>query len=277
MKKLLVASLALGLMIAPAFAESQVAPINAGSLGVVDIPVSTAKSITLDIEDARFASRSVGRLTLEARGINFRNGVLETLRANMLNGNFDNNIKVDEFIINTSAFSFDTFELLNHQRFVLDKPITAAIQLRISEDNLNNFFTHPKTIEKLEKAIQKKTGGLKLISFSNPSLELLGGDKVKLNTLIVIGDAVGAPLEMIGKMKVKNNKLVFSDLDVTSSDTRLPVDVASVFQSQLNSLIDLEKLGESHFTVQAKNLKISKKMVEIDGNAAMTRLEFGKN
>lgn len=278
LKSLLVSTVATSLAICnlSAFAESGVVPINAGSVAVVDLPASSAKSIALDIEDARFASRSVGRLRLKADGIDFRNGILQALHAHMADGNFDNNIKVDEFNINTAGFSFDTMELLNHQRFVLDNPITAAVNLKISEKNLNNFFAHPKTIEKLEKALQKKTGGLKLLRFSNPTLELLGKNRVKLNVLMIAGDAVGAPLEMTGEMRVKRRKLEFNDLEVSSGRSALPVDIAAVFEKQLNHLIDLEKLGKHHFTIHARNVNVSKKMVEINGDAAMTRLEFGK-
>ncbi len=256
----------------------EVTLINAGTVGITDLPTSSARSITLDIQDARFSSRSVGRLKLQANGIDFKQGVLQSLKADMINGHFDNNIKVDEFIINTNSFSFDTLELLSHQRFILDQPVTAQVELHISEENLQNFFAHPKTVTKLEQAIRKKTGGMDLIRFSNPTLDLLGGEKIRMNLMVVVGQAIAAPITIEGQMKIKRQKLMFRDLKVTSSDTALPVDIASAIQSQLNKLVDLEKLGaKNNFVILARSVKGTKHKVSITGLATMTRLEFGSH
>ncbi|MBK8190841.1 MAG: LmeA family phospholipid-binding protein [Vampirovibrionales bacterium] len=258
------------------FAEG-VTPLNAGSASMVDLPNTSAKAITLDIEDARFASRSVGRLKLEAQGVDFRNGALNSLRATMQSGYFDNNLKVDELALVTRGFSFDPMELLNHQRFLLTQPVTADVHLTLSEDNLNAFFSNPKTIEKLENAIARKTAGVKLVTLSNPSLTLRGKDAAQMNLTVVVGQAVAAPMQLDGKLGVNNGKLAFRDLAVTASQAALPVDVSRTIEKELNKAIDIERLGKDDFQVRAERLTFGRKLIRIDGTASLTRLSFGKN
>lgn len=257
-----------------AFSADTLNPINSSGVVLIDLPASSAESIRLDIKQARLAAQSVGRLILDAQGIDFKKGALTSLGAEVQDGNFDN-ILVDKLTLNTTAFSFDTLELLNHRRFVLDHAINAAVSMKISEQSLNKFVSNPKTIEKIQKAVSKKTGGMNLISFSNPSLKLMGGNRVKLTLNSTLGNAVVAPMELNGNLAVKSGKLSFENLQLKSNGTQLPVDISDVFEKKLNEMIDLEKLGKNNFVIQAEKLSVTGKMLEISGNAALTRLDFG--
>jgi hypothetical protein len=255
-------------------AEEQMAPINSSGVVLIDLPASSAESIRLDIKQARFASQSVGRLVLDAQGIDFKKGSLNGLGAEVTEGNFDN-VLVDSLKLNASAFSFDSLELLNHRRFVLDNPVNATVDLRISEENLNRFFANPKTIQKLEKAVAKKMGNLALVNFSNPSLKLQDKNRVRLSLNTSFANAVAAPMEFDGRLGVENGKLVFTSLKLLSNGVQLPVDVSDVFQKKLNEMVDLEKLGKNNFVIHADSLRISNRAVEVKGTAALTRLDFG--
>jgi hypothetical protein len=256
-------------------AQGQPVPINASGISIVDLPVSSADAVRLDIKQGRFAAQSVGHLMLDAQGIDFRNGTLKSLGAEMSQGNFDN-VMVDMLKLNTNAFSFDTVELLNHQRFILDKPVNATVQLRISEDSLNTFVANPKTIEKLEKAVAKKTGNIRLIQFSNPSLKLSDKNRVKVLMGLTFGNAVAAPVEFDGRLVAEGGKVLFKGLQMKSNGVDLPVDISDIFEKKLNEMVDVTKLGKNNFTINADTATVAGKMLDVKGTAALTRLEFGK-
>lgn len=255
-------------------AQSNLPPINSSGVVVIDLPASTAESIRLDIKQGRFASQSVGRLVLDAQGIDFKKGSLNSLGAEVSDGNFDN-VLVDSLKMNTQAFSFDTLELLNHRRFVLDHPVNASVALKISEESFNRIVASPKTLEKLEKAVAKKTGNISLIQFSNPSIKFMDRNRVKFSVNSSLANAVGAPMEFTGKLGVEKGKLSFNGLKMTSNGVQLPVDVSDIVQKKLNELIDLEKLGKSNFVIRAQDLSLNKGMMEVRGMASLNRLEFG--
>jgi hypothetical protein len=248
--------------------------LNSAGVAVIDLPSSTAESIRLDIKQARFASHSVGRMILDAQGVDFKKGALTSLGADIADGNFDN-VLVDQLKLDTSGFSFDSLELLNHRRFVLDQPINAKVFLKISEKSLNNFITNPKTMEKLQKAVSKKTGNFNLITFSNPTFKFTDRAKVRLTMDSSLGNAVAVPMEFNGNLNVENGKLVFNNLKMTSNGVQLPVDISDIFQKKLNELVDLQKLGKNNFVIHADKMNVSNHNLEINGTAALTRLEFG--
>jgi hypothetical protein len=90
------------------------APIKAGGVMALDLPDSSAQSVSLDIVKGRFSSYSVGRVTLTGSGIDFRNGTLQGLKADIAEGDFEN-LLVDKLSLLAPAFSFDTMQLLNNQ------------------------------------------------------------------------------------------------------------------------------------------------------------------
>jgi hypothetical protein len=284
-QKLLLPALALSLLAAPfGFAQNApnglngtiAAPIRSNGVVALDLPDSSAQAITLDILKGRFADYSVGRIKLTGEGIDFRNGTLQGLKADITEGDFEN-LLVDQMNLAAPAFSFDTMQLLNNRTFILSQPVTADVRIALSEAALNRFLANPKTLEKVEKAIQKKTGGLKLITFSNPSLSLLSGNKVKMNVTSVVGQGLSVPLEMNGKLAIKNGQVGITGLTVSSggSDLQLPVDVANVFQDKINETIDFKKLGKNSFVITADSLKLNSKTLQINGHATLTKLKFG--
>ena len=252
------------------------APIRAGGAVAIDLPDSSAEFITLDIVKGRFADYSVGRITLSGSGMDFRNGSLQGLKADIADGNFDN-LLVDKLSLATPGFSFDTMQLLNNRTFVLSQPVTAKVNLALSEDGLNRFLANPKTLAKLEKAIQKQTGGLKLVTFSNPNLALMGGNRLKVNVTGVIAQGLAVPMEMNGHLALKDGQLVVQDMALSSggNDLQLPVDVAKSFQDKINELIDFRRLGKNSLVITADKLKFAGKQVQIEGHATLTKLQFG--
>lgn len=260
----------------PGITGSVHAPIRAGGAVALDLPDSSAQSISLDIVKGRFADYSVGRITLTGSGMDFRNGSLQGLKADIADGNFDN-LLVDKLSLVTPGFSFDTMQLMNSRTFVLSQPVTANVNLALSEDGLNRFLSNPKTLAKLEKAIQKQTGGLKLVTFSNPSLSLPGGNKLKVNVTGIIAQGLAVPLEMNGHLALQNGQLVVQGLALSSGDNnlQLPVDVAKSFEDKINELIDFKRLGKNSLVITADKLKFAGKQVQIEGHATLTRLQFG--
>lgn len=261
---------------APGVTGSVHAPIRAGGAVALDLPDSSAQSIVLDIVKGRFSDYSVGRITLTGSGMDFRNGSLQGLKADILEGNFDN-LLVDRLLLVTPGFSFDTMQLLNNRTFVLSQPVTANVSLSLSEDGLNRFLSNPKTLGKIEKAIQKQTGGLKLVTFSNPKLALMGGNRLKVDVTGVIAQGLAVPLEMNGNLGLKDGQLVVQNLRLASggNDLQLPLDVAKSFQDKLNEMIDFKRLGKNSLVITADKMKFSGKQVQIEGHATLTRLQFG--
>lgn len=283
MKKTLSLSLLAGMAICCSVATSgfvqaetnSLPPINSGGVVMIDLPTSTAESIRLDIKEGRFAAQSVGHLTLDAQGVDFRKGTLKSLTAHVKNGHFDNAL-VDDLLMKTQAFSFDTFELLNRRRFVLDNPVNSDVSLRISEDSFNRYFSSPQVIGKLEKAVAKKTGNFSLLTFSNPTVKFLDRSRVRLSVMTSVANAMAAPMEFDGRIAADNGKLVFKNLKMSSNGVQVPIDVSSVFEKKLNEMIDLERMGKNNFVIRANSVSMSKGMLEVRGQAALTRLEFGQ-
>jgi hypothetical protein len=258
-------------------AQNTVAPaIKAGGVVALDLPDSSAQSVSLDILKGRFSDYSVGRVTLTGSGIDFRNGTLQGLKADILAGDFDN-LLVDKLALVAPAFSFDTMQLLNNRAFVLSQPVTAKVNLVLSEAGLNRFLANPKTLSKIEKAIQKQTGGLRLVTFSNPTFNLVGGNKIKLNVTGVVAQGLIVPLQMDGRLAIQEGQLSIQDMRIASggSDLALPLDVAKSFQSKINELIDFKRLGKNSMVITADSMKVSGKTLTIDGHAQLTKLQFG--
>lgn len=252
------------------------APVKAGGVMALDLPDSSAQSVSLDIVKGRFSEYSVGRITLTGSGIDFRNGTLQGLTADILEGDFDS-LLVDKLSLIAPAFSFDTMQLLNNRAFVLAQPVTAKVKLALSEAGLNRFISSPKTLSKIEKSIQKQTGGLKLITFSKPSLSLLAGNKVKMNVTGLVAQGLAVPLEMTGKLVIQGGQLAITNMALSSegSDLQLPLDVAKSFQDKLNEMIDFKRLGKNSMVITADSMKLTGKTLMIDGHATLTKLQFG--
>lgn len=258
-------------------AQNTVAPaIKSGGVVALDLPDSSAQSVSLDILKGRFSDYSVGRVTLTGSGIDFRNGTLQGLKADILAGDFDN-LLVDKLALVAPAFSFDTMQLLNNRAFVLSQPVTAKVNLVLSEAGLNRFLANPKTLSKIEKAIQKQTGGLRLVTFSNPTFNLVGGNKIKLNVTGVVAQGLIVPLQMDGRLAIQEGQMSIQDMRIASggSDLELPLDVAKSFQSKINELIDFKRLGKNSMVITADSMKVSGKTLTIDGHAQLTKLQFG--
>ncbi len=265
------------LIAAPMGSPAQtMAPVMGAGSVAIDLPDSSAQSVTLDIVKGRFADYSVGRITLTGQGIDFRNGTLQGLKADVLDGDFDN-LPVNKLSINAPAFSFNTMELLNNRTFLLNQPVSAAVNVVISEGNLNRFIASPKTLGKIEKAIEKKTGGMRLLTFSNPNLKLMAGNKLKLTVNGIFAQGMAIPMEMTGNLGLQAGQLRLSNLTLMSNGTQipLPVNVADVFEDRLNEMIDFKKLGKNAMVIQGESLKVTGGNLVIDGHATLTRLKFG--
>lgn len=246
------------------------------STSAVDLPDSFADNLQLHIGEGRFAEYSVGDLTLNLNQVNFKEGRLASFKANLEGGRFED-IWVEGMTVNTSGFSFDTFELLNHRRFVLTEPINGDVELTLTEDGLNHFIKSPSVLGRLEKAIAKKTGGIKLIAFTNPELSLHRGGKAELDLFVNAGGAL-IPAKMEGEFDLKDGRLQFSDLELSSDKQPFPFadQVAPVIEKELNKAIDLRKLGGRDFAIHARDMKWKSDKIVLTGFAKISRMEFGK-
>jgi hypothetical protein len=249
-------------------------PISAGNATVVDIPAGSAESLRFDILKGRFAEQSVDKLSMTATGIDFKQGRLQGLMADMANAQFDH-LVLDAMSLKTGAFAFDPMELMNKRRFLLSQPVAGQVQIRLSESHLNQYFAHPQTLEKLEKAANKKLGNMGLIKLSNPVLTLLGKNRLKANLNLSLGGAIATPVEMIGVLNLNAGKIVLGNVALTSNGAALPFDLASVFTSKFNEAIDLEKLGKKTFVVSVSKLATVGKSLDLNGQVKLTKLEFG--
>ncbi len=268
--------LALPFALAQAPGQSVAQPIKAGGVMALDLPDSSAQSVSLDIVKGRFSEYSVGRVTLTGSGVDFRNGTLQGLKADILEGDFDN-LMVDKLALVAPAFSFDTMQLLNNRAFVLSQPVNAKVSVVMSEAGINRFLANPKTLSKIEKSLQKQTGGIKLITFSNPSFTLAGGNKVKMNVTGLVAQGLTVPLEMTGRLAIQSGQLGIQDMQISSggNQMQLPLDVAKSFQDKINEMIDFKKLGKNAMVITADSMKVSGKTLNIEGHATLTKLSFG--
>jgi hypothetical protein len=262
---------------APAAKPGSSAPVLQGDgLVFFDIPSGSADMVRLEIQNGRFDQQSVGNLALALQKVDFKAGTLNSLDAKMTNAQIEE-IPLDSLQLKTAPFSFDPFELINRRRFVLDKPVNATVQLRISEKNLNSFLTNPKTMQKLEKAVNKKAGNLGLIAFSSPSFKMTGKNSVQLGMTISLANAMASPVLMNGKLGLQDGQLVIQNMEASSNGVQLPVDVASVIQQRLNEMISFKKLGKNTVNITGNKLNMANGVLDVTGTATLTRLEFGKS
>lgn len=276
---LLTMTLALGgaLWAAPpiALGEEDALELNVKS---VDLPDSHADRFHVEVDGARFGDDSARQLAVTLRNINFREGRLGSINADISDATLGN-VPVAQLHLTAGnkagGFAFDSFELLNNRRLVLSEATPATVTLEVTEDNLNRFLSSPKTLSKLEGALAKKTAGLSLVRFTNPSLDLISRDRVKMNVNMVLGEALNTPLEMVGQLDLDDGRLQFKNMTVNSNGSTLPVDVASILQSQMNKLIDFNKLGDKYVVIYANNMRMGRKTLLLDGTATLKRLEFG--
>ena len=271
----------------PVFSQSDTpaaAPVTTpvavqGGVQNVDLPLSQADLIHLEIKQGFFDQYSVGQLDVDMHTINLREGNLQSLELGINSGEF-NDVYIDQLHLKTAPFSFDTMSLLNHQRFVLDHPVSGEVSVIMTEDGLNRLVQEPKLREKIERRLQKTTGGIKLITLENPKVDLGRGNEVKLSMTLSFG-GVEIPVEMQGHLALQNGNLAFTDMQMTSSspdqgNVTLPPDLAQLVADQLNDVLQFNKLAKNDIQITGDTLKMSPKRLEIDGHATMSRLEFGK-
>lgn len=256
------------------FAESMPVQLSGGTK-TVDLPEGSADKISIQVKQGRFASQSVGDLKLEVDGIDYQQGALDKLHAEFREAQFDT-VPVDFVQIDTGAFNFNTLELLNHRRFVLNQPTTGDVKLKITEDGLNRLFSHPKLISNLEKAVAKQTGNIKLVTFTNPSLDLLSGNKFKLNMTVNMAGAMAAPIQMDGKLSLgADGNVLFQDITAVTNGVPLPVEIAPLLEQQLNKLVNFRELAKKYFVINTEKLKVSDKDLMLEGKATLTKLDIG--
>jgi len=252
------------------------APIKAGGVMALDLPDSSAQAISLDITKGRFSDYSVGRVIVSATGMDFKSGTLQSLKTDITDGLFEN-VPVQKLGISVPGFSFDTMQLLNTHTFVLTQPVNGKVFLTLTEEGINRFLNNPKTLQKIEKSITKQTGGLKLITFSNPNFTLMGGGKIKITVNSTVAQGLAVPLQMLGSLGIRNGQLEITNMTMTSSgnNVQLPVDLAATMQSKINELIDFKRLGKNSLVIYADSMKQTGKSLNLNGHATVTRLKFG--
>lgn len=253
----------------------EITPLDAGSVKVVDLPVSSAKRLAIDITDGRFQNESVSHMSLVGNTVDFRAGTMQSFSADLKNLTVKN-VPVDTLNLVTSPLSFDTYQLLNNQRLIMRKPVSATMTLELSEGSLNKFLANPSTLKSIEKALSKSTGGMSLINFSNPNLTLSGKNKVRLNVMANLGGAVAVPLVMDGNLGVNGTgDVAFQNLSVSSGGGMFPPEVATVMQQKLNEQISFKRLSSDALKLHAKEIASGKNGVIIHGTADVTKLSFG--
>jgi hypothetical protein len=267
-------SLSLALALVAPLRSHAMEPISAGSATVMDVPAGTADTVRFDIQKGRFAEQSVDKLSVVASGIDFKQGKLTGLSADMTNAQFDS-LVLDAMKLTTGAFSFDPIELMNKRRFMLQKPVSGQVQLKLSEAHLNQYFNNPHTLEKLEKAANKKLGNMGLIKLGSPNLMLMGKNKLKTSMTVSLGGAVATPVDMIGTLGLQAGNIVLQNVQLTSNGNALPFDLGSVFTSKFNEAIDIERLGKKAFVISVNRLNTVGKTLDLGGSVQVTRLEFG--
>lgn len=249
-------------------------PIQVGSLQAVGVPEGYIESLKLELGKGRIGDYAADGMSLAIQGVDVPTGSMKGLTLNVNGGMFEM-IPVDEFRLQSGAFAFDPYEFLNNRRIIVTKPVEANVSLRISEASLQKFIAHPETLSRLEAAIAKQTGGMKLITLSNPSLSLLGKDNIRIGMLVTAAGAIAAPVEMAGRLALNSNgSMVVQNLAVSSGGAPLPVDLASSVQDRLNKLMDFQKLGKDTFSIKANTLSLKGKTLFLEGKTQMTKLEF---
>ena len=259
-----------------AVASSQITPINLGKAKVMDLPVSSADKLQIVMTNARFDRESVGQLNLSLNGLNLRDGMLQGMSAKVSNGQFEN-IPVKLLEITSGAFSFDTMTFLNQRKFLLDSPVQGNVTLEVTEKDLNKFLKNPETIERLEKAIAKRTGNIRLVRLTQPELELRGKNDLRMKLTLSLGEAVASQMVADGHLALKDGNPVFSLKQVSSANMPLPVDVAHLIEKEMNKLLNLKKLGKGDVTINANTLDVTKKLITVKGTATLNKLSFGKS
>lgn len=249
-------------------------PISAGSVTAVDFPDASAGEISITLDAARFGKQAVGHVVLKAKQLDLNAGLLSSLNLDLKNGQFGDRLQLADFNVVTEAFQFDSFELLNKQRFVLSAPVEGQVALHLTEENLNEYLGHEKTLKQINKAITKQLGGFQLVKLAQPHFTIMPQQKLALSINAVLGGSVAIPLNLLGQLEVIDGNIQLQNLSVVSQQTQLPIEVSGIIEQQLNKVINLEKLSSDKFKLRATKLETRSHQAYINGTAQIEMLSF---
>lgn len=180
------------------------------------------------------------------------------------------------YITSVEAKSLCDFIYLDYKKDPIEPlaPLYLGFKATISESDLNKIVNSKEYQENLTK-VKLKLGSadLNLIEFLKPKFEI-EGDKIFLTTdMHFIGTPkfVTIPLKMGAGLKVKNNKVRLTDMQMFSSKSGKNTGVFSDFVEKMTlAVVDISSMGNDYTEITIKNINVNNDKIDIDGTLWMT-------
>ncbi|MEB3244958.1 MAG: LmeA family phospholipid-binding protein [Vampirovibrionales bacterium] len=278
--KLLLLCMAIGLHLNNASQPVWAQEVIAAGASTVAIPVSKADHIQLQLDNAQFADWQVKKLDLDARTIDFQAGTLRGVTVRFNDGVIER-LPVERFelisrpLASGAAVSFDAFQLVNFQRLMLRQPITTDVHVTLSEVGLNQYFSSPETIAKLEQALTKQTGTA-LAQFRDVKIGLSRGNQVRVDLNLALAGLMQAPMTLLGKLEAQNGTMAVNHLRLESNGNPFPFDVSGILTEQFNKLVDVKRFTKkSGIALNVQQVHFTGSTLTLNGTAQVNKLSFG--
>lgn len=203
------------------------------------------------IPNYKLAWGDIDRLRFAGRGLSVRPG----LRIALLD-------------LETDAISVDLTSLGKVPR--LRRPLQAAVHVELSEDDLNRALNTPeilKTLETIRVELPGAVGGSgqpEVATFTQPHITLLNANEVLLQAVVKVqGRTETLLVTFRSGLAVEDGlRLRLVKPTFTLNDVPVPPEIADVFLSSLNQIVDLEQLASQG--IQARILKFAVTPGEMD-------------
>jgi hypothetical protein len=233
------------------------------------------------MDNAQFSDWTAKRLELDLRTIDIQAGTLKGVNLRYNDGVIER-LPIQHFSLSSrplqagvSAVSFDSFELVNFQRLILRQPIAADVRIVLSEVGLNQFLSHPETIQKLESQLAKQTG-IALATFKDLSIRLSRGNIMSVSMSVTLAQALQTNMTLTGKLVAKNGGVEVTRLKMESNGNPFPFDVSGILTEQINKTLDVKRFTKkSGITLSVNHIHLTGSTLTLDGVGQVNRLSFG--
>ncbi|MEM9535196.1 MAG: DUF2993 domain-containing protein [Cyanobacteria bacterium P01_E01_bin.45] len=171
---------------------------------------------------------------------------------------------------------------------VLESPLRAALRFSITEDDLNASLQSPGVLEQFQNIeanlpVLGDRDGTEVFDLENPMVELLGGDRLRLQARLVLQDESENPeeeqaldIDLVTSIVLEDGqRLLLVAPEMSLNDQPLPPEIADAFAGGISRALDVSGLEDRDIFVRLLDLEISDDALSAVGILRLESLDFG--
>lgn len=166
----------------------------------------------------------------------------------------------------------------------LRSPLRAALRFEVTEADLNAALRSSEVLEKfqdIEAQLPVFGNGddPEVFDLENPSVELLGQNRLRLNARLVVENNDGADgileVEFTSRVLLEaEQRVVLVEPKMTLNEESVPEEIADAFASGISRALDVSDLAERNIVIRLLDLKVSDDVLSAVGFIQLETLEF---